>query len=133
MSEIISFAALTRGLHSSVRVTDDALIYAVDLAMVVTGLERNQAGLALRRILDKKTVTFNVTERSTGGLGNYKTKLVNFKDALQLIMVLGGDVAKETRAQFAEILTDYFGGKESLVDNILAKFPNMSTFSTLTS
>ena len=120
MSEIISFAALTRGIHSSVRVTADALIYAVDLAMVVTGLDRDAAGLALRRILNKKTVTFNVTERNTGGLGNYKTKLVNFKDALQLIMVLGGDIAKETRAQFAEILTDYFGGKESLVDKIRA-------------
>ena len=36
MSEIISFTALTRSIHSSVRDTTDALIYAVDLAMVVT-------------------------------------------------------------------------------------------------
>ena len=68
MSEIISFTALTRSIHSSVRDTTDALIYAVDLAMVVTGLERDPAGLALRRILNKKTVTFNVTERNTVGL-----------------------------------------------------------------
>jgi hypothetical protein len=49
----ISFAQLLQGRDVSVRVTSDGLIYAIDLVMVVTGLERDQAGLALRRVLAK--------------------------------------------------------------------------------
>ena len=116
MSRVISFTDLTRGRQSSVRVTSDGLIHAVEFTMVVTGLKKDQAGLALRRVIKK--IAIKITERNTGGKGNYKTKLINFKDALQLVMVLGGELAKETRAQFADVLTDCFGGNESLVDKI---------------
>lgn len=42
------------------------------------------------------------------------TKLVTFKDAIQLTMVLPGEVAKETRSQFAGILQRYMAGDGSL-------------------
>ena len=116
----ISFAGIAQGRESSVRTTYDGMIYAVDLTMVVTGLERDQAGLALRRVLKKNLVSIKMIERNTGGKGNYKTQLVSLKDALQLVMVLGGELAKETRADFAKILRDFFAGEESVVDQVRA-------------
>ena len=86
----ISFADIIHGRDASVRVTQDSLIYAVDLVMVVSGLERNQAGLSLRRVIDKNLLSINLIERNTGGKGNSRTQLVNLKDALQLVMVLPG-------------------------------------------
>ncbi len=53
-------------------------------------------------------------ERNTGGTGNSRTKLVTFKDAIQLTMVLPGEMAKETRAQFASIIERYMAGDGSL-------------------
>ncbi len=53
----ISFAEIARGRESSVRTTYDGMIYAVDLTIVLTGLERNQAGLALLRVLKKKMLS----------------------------------------------------------------------------
>jgi hypothetical protein len=43
-SKMISFAEIVQGRDSSVRVTDDNLLYAVDLAMVGTGHSRDRAG-----------------------------------------------------------------------------------------
>ena len=42
-SKLISFAELVQGRDSSVRTTDDRLLYAVDLTMVVHGSDRNVA------------------------------------------------------------------------------------------
>lgn len=42
-SKMISFAEIVQGRDASVRVTDDRLLYAVDLAMVGTGHSRDQA------------------------------------------------------------------------------------------
>jgi hypothetical protein len=88
--------------------------------MVVSCLERNQAGLSLRRVMDKNLVSINLIERNTGGKGNFRTQLVSLKDALQLVMVLPGDMAKAVRVQISEVMTDFFKGDESLVDQIRA-------------
>jgi hypothetical protein len=127
----ISFAEIARGRESSVRTTYDGMIYAVDLTIVITGLERNQAGLALRRVLKKNMLSIILIERNTGGQGNSKTQLVNLKDALQLVMVLGGELAKETRARFASILQDFFAGEESLVDQVRANAASDSPIAQL--
>jgi hypothetical protein len=44
ISKTISFAEIVHGRDASVRVTDDKLLYAVDLVMVMTGKNRNYAG-----------------------------------------------------------------------------------------
>lgn len=41
--KLLSFAELVQGRDSSVRITDDRLLYAVDLTMVVHGSDRNVA------------------------------------------------------------------------------------------
>jgi hypothetical protein len=57
-------------------------------------------------------------ERSLPGRGNGRTKLVSFKDGIELIMVLPGKIAKETRAQFAGIIQRYLAGDHSLIAEI---------------
>lgn len=43
MPKTISFADIVHGRDANVRVTEDKLLYAVDLAMVVNGVDRNYA------------------------------------------------------------------------------------------
>jgi hypothetical protein len=113
-SKLFSFAEVVQGRDASVRVTDDNLLYAVDLVMVMTGLARDQSGLALRRLSDDNSHSINMIERQLSTHGGPKTKLVSFRDALQLVMVLPGKVAKETRAQFASIIQRYLAGDKTL-------------------
>ncbi len=65
----ISFAGIVHGTHTSVRVTDDGLLFAVELVMVVSDLDRNQAGLSLRRVSKKELSSIKIIERSTPGTG----------------------------------------------------------------
>ena len=122
----ISFAEIIHGRDSSVRVTRDGLIFAVDLVMVVTGLNRDDAGKTLRRLSDEIFSSDKLSERNTGGSGNSKTKLVSFKHALELVMVLPGNTAKETRVQFANILKRYMAGDQSLISEIQANASSAS-------
>ncbi len=48
------------------------------------------------------------------GKGNGHTKLVSFENAIELIMVLPGKVAKKARAKFANIIRRYLAGDKSL-------------------
>jgi len=118
--QALSFAEIIKGRDSSVRVTQDHMIYAVDLVMVMTGKDRDHAGQALRGISDEKFSSLKISERNTGGCGNSRTKLVSFEHALELIMVLPGDEAKRTRVQFADILKRYMAGDKTLISEINA-------------
>ena len=114
----ISFAEIVRDRDATVRVTSDGLLYAVDLVLVVTGKDRNQAGEVLRRISDEIFPSSKMLERSLPGKGMAKTRLLTFKDSIELVMVLPGAIAKETRTQFANILTRYMAGDASLHEEI---------------
>ena len=114
----LSFDEIIPG--NSVRVTSDNMIYAVDLTMVITGKPRDQAGLTLRNLSEESFPSIKFIERPTGGRGNGKTKLVSFNDALELIMVLPGKMAKEMRVKFADIIKRYLAGDASLVKEVQA-------------
>jgi hypothetical protein len=75
---------------------------------------------ALRGIPDDVFPSIKMIERNTGGSGNSKTKLVSLRDAIQLVMVLPGKIAKETRAQFANIIERYLASDKTLVDEMQA-------------
>lgn len=115
-----SFAEIIHGRDASVRVTNDGLLYAVDLVMVMTGASRDYAGQHLRRLPDETFSSCKLHDRSFPGKGNTNIKLVSFQDAIELIMVLPGKVAKETRTQFADIIRRYLAGDSSLVPEIEA-------------
>lgn len=116
----ISFAEIIQNREADVRVTQDGLIFAVDLVMVMTGKSRDDSGKALRNISDEIFLSVKFTERKLPGKGNAHTKLISFKDALELVMVLPGKVAKETRTQFANIIQRYMAGDEALVNEVHA-------------
>ena len=116
----ISFAEIIHGRASSVRVTDDGLIYAVDLVMAVTGKERDYSGQVLRTLSDDIFQSRKFIDRQLSNRGGYKTKLLNLQDAIQLVMVLPGGMAKTIRAQIGDVMTKFFAGDESLVGQIRA-------------
>ena len=115
-----SFAEIVQGRDASVRVTHDGLLYAVDLVMVVTGKNRDDAGWTLRNIPEDKFPSVKITDRKMPGRGNTHTKLLTFQNALELVMVLPGRIAKETRTQFANIIRRYLAGDHSLISEIQA-------------
>jgi hypothetical protein len=115
-----SFAEIVQGRDASVRVTDDNMLYAVDLVMVMTGKDRNNAGRDLRDLSDEIFQSTKFVDRQTSTRGGHKTKLVSFSNAIELIMVLPGKVAKETRAKFADIIRRYLAGDKSLITEVEA-------------
>ena len=112
---MISFADVVEGRNAFVRVTADKMIYAVDLVMVVTGLSRDDSGKTLRRLSDEIFPSDKFSERTLPGKGNAHTKLVSLQNAIELIMVLPGKLAKEFRVQSANIIRRYMAGDQSLV------------------
>lgn len=103
----ISFAEIIHGRDATVRVTHDHMIYAVDLVMVMTGKNCNDSNECLRELSSSLFNKDNFLIRS-------RSKLVSFEHAIQLVMVLPGHTAKETRVQFANILRRYMAGDETL-------------------
>lgn len=65
------------------------------------------------------------------GKGNGNVKILKFKDAIDLIMVLPGKVAKETRTKFTNIITRYMAGDETLVQEIQANAESTSPIAEL--
>ncbi len=114
----ISFAEIVKGRDASVRITDDGLLYAVDLAMVVTGKNRNDAGQAIRNLKEEIFQSGKFTDRYLSLTGGHPTKLVAFQDAIELIMVLPGKVAREIRVGFADIIRRYLAGDHSLITEV---------------
>lgn len=96
----LSFAQIVQGRDASVRVIEDGLADLVDLVMVSTGKDCNQSNELLRELkpslFDKERIFFK-----------NKRRYVTLKDAITLIMVLPGKMAKELRSQFADIIHDY--------------------------
>ena len=115
---VLSFAELVKGRDASVRVTNDNLIYAVDLTMVVTGKERDYSGQILRTLPSELFHSGKFIERQLSNRGGHKTKLLTMDDAILLIMVLPGETAKEVRHQFASIIRRYMAGDQQLVNEI---------------
>lgn len=66
-TKTFSFAEVVQGRDASVRVTDDNLFYAVDLVMVVTGKNRDDAGKALRRLSDEVFPSDKMSDRTFPG------------------------------------------------------------------
>ena len=102
----------------SVRFTDDGMLYAVDLVMVISGKSRDDAGKDLRNLPEETFSTEKISERRTPGKGNSRTKLISFNDALELIMVLPGKMARETRTKFADLIKRYLAGDSTLVSEL---------------
>lgn len=115
----ISFAEVIQGRRAVVPVTDDGFLHAVDLVVVMTGKDRDQAGNVLRRLVQKSLyLSTKLPTRTLSTRGGYPTKLVGFKDAIELIMVLPGKTAKHVRKKFSDIISRYLDGDRSMCHEI---------------
>jgi hypothetical protein len=74
VQKYFSFAEIIQGRDASVRVTEDGLLYAVDLVMVMTGKNRDDAGWSLRNIPEENFPSVKITDRKMPGKGNGYTK-----------------------------------------------------------
>jgi hypothetical protein len=97
---MLSFAKIVQGRDSSVRVTDDGLMDVVDTIMAVTGKDCNHSNHCFRELKPSLFDNQKVVMRN-------QRRYVTLKDAITLIMVLPGKIAKEIRSQFADIIEDY--------------------------
>ena len=79
-----------------VRFTEDGLLYAIDLAMIITEKSRHDAEKELQRFA---TLMY---ERNITGKG--KTKLISFNDANELITGLPSKLTKTARVKFAKLI-----------------------------
>lgn len=112
----VNFDELLPG--SRVTVYPGQQLDAVELTMVVTGKEKKLALQDLRRIPEDVFESFKLRLLKLPGEGNRKTKTVHFRDAIELVMVLPGKLAKESRKKFADIILRYFAGDQSLAAEI---------------
>lgn len=71
------------------------------------------------------------TVRTLPGKGNAGIKLVTFTDALELVMLLPGKVAKETRAKFVDIIKKYLAGDQSLIREVEANAQSSAPISQM--
>ena len=109
----IAFDELVPG-SDGVRITEDGLIWASDLVMVVTGKNTNDAAETLREIKPEIFDKEKLLIKKLPGNGRWPVRLLTFDHALELIMVLPGKVAKEFRVQACDILKRFFAGDQSL-------------------
>jgi hypothetical protein len=116
--KIFSFSEIVheRKPSSSVRMTNDGFLYAVDLAMVVTGHSRDQAEFALQWLPgSSNNKTIKLIDRPAIGGSSYK--IITFEHAIELVMILPCEADKETRIKFANVIRRHLAGDESFVSS----------------
>jgi hypothetical protein len=114
-SKMISFEELVEGSEAvRVEVGPPPLIWAVELVMAITGKKNNAANEVLRDIDPDLFDSEKIVLKKLPGNGKWPVKLLTFKDAMDLIMVLPGPHAKLFRQQACDILTRFLAGDPSL-------------------
>ncbi len=83
-----------------------------------TGQRRNVAAKTLSNIPDDIFQKGKISHRQVSANDGKPTSLISFSYALELIQVLPGRVAKDTRTQFADIIRRYLAGDHSLIEEI---------------
>jgi hypothetical protein len=115
---VFNFKELVPNGH--VTVTEDGMLYAVELVMVVNGCNRVAANHTLSRIKEEHFSCSKLSIKRMPGKGNGHCKLVTFENAIELLMALPGEGAKEYRSKFAEVIKRYLAGDKTLVEEINA-------------
>lgn len=117
--KFLSFEEIVHGRDATVRITDDGMLFVVDLVVVVTGKSRDDASKVIRMIPENIFQSTKYVMHSMPGKGMGRTKLLKFEDAIELIMVLPGKISKVCRKQMAEIIIRYLDGDSSLLNEIV--------------
>ena len=128
----LSFESILPG-SADVRVAEGIppLIWAVDLAVAVSGGTRGNASRDLRDIPETLFPKHNLIRKSMPGKGNGNALLVTFEHAIELMMVLPGKMAKEFRIKACDVLKRYIAGDASLHAEVEANAASSSHINVL--
>ena len=110
---VFNFKELVPNGH--VTVTEDGMLYAVELVMVVNGCNRVAANHTLSRVKEEHFSCSKLSIKKMRGKGNGHCKLVTFENAIELLMALPGEGAKEYRSKFADVIKRYLAGDQTLI------------------
>ena len=128
--QTISFNEIKPGATVRILMEEPPLIYAVDIVMVVTGKNNDDANKALRNIPEYlyRQERFAYRNPPSGGR---PARFVAYEDALELVMALGGKEANIMKTQFAKILTRYFAGDSSMHAELEANSTSTASINVL--
>ena len=142
--KVMSLVDVFPGKTITIPVTEDDLLFAVDLVMIIHGGDRTNASkVNAIRLSDSVTQLIilicqvlarispdnfdpehYILRQITSG---HKTKLLKPQDSIQLVMCLPGTNAKKLRAGFATLMHRYLAGDKSLIKEINANAASSST------
>jgi hypothetical protein len=110
---------LHRPVQFRLRITPDKELALIDVAMLFTGLDNNQAGLAVRRLLEQfPDVRSNRLNFKFPGRGQKTVDVAPLAEALEFAFLLPGRAASKVRKEAAKLLVRYIGGDLSLIDEV---------------
>jgi len=110
---------LKRPVSFKLRITPNKELALIDVAMIFNGLDNNQAGKAVRRLLEQfPDVQSNRLNFKFPGRGQKAVEVAPLAEALEFAFLLPGRNAAKVRKEAAKLLVRYFGGDLSLVDEI---------------
>jgi len=120
---LMNFSDLVSGATVRFTVQDGTQYLSIrDLIMVVCEKDANQAGEVWRIMPEsrKTEIQDSVLNHKFPGSGQKMQPVITFPGAIKLMMWLPGETAKSFRTKAAEILTRYFAGDKTLLQEIEA-------------
>jgi hypothetical protein len=119
----IPFDELVAGASVRCTVVDGVQFLSVrDLIEAACKTNNNQAGEIWRRIPETLKIELQVSclNFKFPGRGQSDQPVIQFQGAIKLIMMLPGENAKKARSKAADIITRYFAGDKTLLEEIKA-------------
>lgn len=129
--KLFSFAEIVSEGMSSVRIVEERFLVAVDLVMICTSRNKDDAGRVLRSIEQDLFPDSNFVIRTLPGQGNSNLKTVDFQNAIKLIMVIPGKGAKGFRLKFTNVIHRFLAGDRSLIQEINANAASSNPISQM--
>ena len=110
---------LQRPVPFRLRITPNKELALIDIVIIFTGLNNNQAGKAVRRLLEQfPDFQSNRLKFKFPGRGRQTVEVAPLAEALEFAFLLPGRTASKVRKEAAKLLVRYIGGDLSLVDEI---------------
>lgn len=106
--ETFSFSCLIRDREADVRMIDKTHFVTNDLVMVMSGKNRDDSAKLIRNLSIERFPRERFSYITLPGKGNARVCLVDFKNAIKLIMVLPGKTATVIRDTMAEFIYHSF-------------------------
>ena len=111
---------LGRSVDIRIRKTPAGQVALIDIAMLFTGMNNDNAGYAVRNFLKSSSeeVRLRIANFKFPGRGQRTVDVANLATALEFAFLLPGRAAARVRRQAATLLVRYLGGDTRLIDEV---------------